>query len=223
MPEVMFNGPDGRLEARYHHAKVRGAPIALILHPHPLHGGTMNNRISYTLYEAFRGLGFSVLRFNFRGVGKSQGRYDGGAGELNDACGALDFIQAINPEPSSLWVAGYSFGAWIGMQLLMRRPEVGGFISIAPPANVFDFTFLAPCPANGLMIQGAKDTLVPEPSVAKLVAKLNTQKGVSIDYRVFEDADHFYTDQAEAIRAATIDHVRKALGMDRKKVAMAAD
>jgi alpha/beta superfamily hydrolase len=182
----------------------------------------MNNRISFTLYEAFRGLGFSTLRFNFRGVGKSQGKYDGGAGELNDACGALDFIQSINPEPNSLWVAGYSFGAWIGMQLLMRRPEVGGFVSIAPPANVFDFGFLAPCPANGLMIAGGQDTLVPEPSVAKMVAKLNLQKGVSIDYRVFEEADHFFTDQCEKISAATIDHVRHSLGMDRK-VAMAAD
>ena len=78
MPEVMFAGPDGRLEGRYHHSKETGAPVALILHPHPLHGGTMNNRITYTMYQAFQRLGCSVMRFNFRGVGRSQGRYDGG-------------------------------------------------------------------------------------------------------------------------------------------------
>src|SRR6185437_15034669 len=84
MPEVMFAGPDGRLEGRYHHSKESGAPLALILHPHPLHGGTMNNRISYTMYQSFQRLGFSVMRFNFRDVGSSQGRYDGGIGEIGD-------------------------------------------------------------------------------------------------------------------------------------------
>jgi alpha/beta superfamily hydrolase len=81
-------------------------------------------------------MGFSVLRFNFRGVGRSQGRYDGGVGEISDAASALDFLQAVNPNAQSLWVAGYSFGAYVGMQLLMRRPEMGGFVSSRrPPAT----------------------------------------------------------------------------------------
>ena len=214
MPEVMFNGPDGRLEARYHHARARGAPIALILHPHPLHGGTMNNRISYTLYEAFRGLGFSVLRFNFRGVGKSQGRYDGGAGELNDACGALDFLQTINPEPSSLWVAGYSFGAWIGMQLLMRRPEVGGFVSIAPPANLHDFTFLAPCPSSGLIVHGDADKVVPLKDVQLLVDKLKTQKGIKIDQSILPGANHFFENNVDELIRICSDYVDMRLAMN---------
>ena len=85
MPEVMFAGPDGRLEGRYHHAKQANAPVALVLHPHPLHGGTMNNRVVHALYQRFQAMGFSTLRFNFRGVGSSQGRYDGGIGEISDA------------------------------------------------------------------------------------------------------------------------------------------
>jgi len=93
MPEVMFAGPDGRLEGRYHHSKETGAPVALILHPHPLHGGTMNNRITYAMYQSFQRLGCSVMRFNFRGVGRSQGRYDGGIGEIGDAAAALDWMQ----------------------------------------------------------------------------------------------------------------------------------
>ena len=90
MPEVIFNGPDGRLEGRYHHSKTTNAPIALLLHPHPQYGGTMNNRVVYQLYHAFTQRGFSVLRFNFRGVGRSQGAYDEGIGELSDAASALD-------------------------------------------------------------------------------------------------------------------------------------
>jgi alpha/beta superfamily hydrolase len=107
----MFAGPDGRLEGRYHHAGESGAPLALVLHPHPMHGGTMNNRITYAMYQSFQRLGFSVMRFNFRGVGRSQGRYDGGIGEIGDAAAALDWMQMVNPSSSGLWIAGYSFGA----------------------------------------------------------------------------------------------------------------
>jgi len=176
MPEVMFAGPDGRLEGRYHHSKESGAPVALILHPHPLHGGTMNNRITYAMYQSFQRLGCSVMRFNFRGVGRSQGRYDGGIGEIGDAAAALDWMQAVNPSHGGLWIAGYSFGAFIGMQLLMRRPEISGWVSVAPPASHYDFGFLAPCPCGGLMIHGDADELVPESSVRKLVDKLTRKK-----------------------------------------------
>ena len=222
MPEVMFAGPDGRLEGRYHHSKVPGAPTALVLHPHPLHGGTMNNRVVHALFERFKGMGFSTLRFNFRGVGKSQGRYDGGIGEISDATAALDFLQAVNPGASMLWVAGYSFGAYVGMQVLMRRPEMGGFVSISAPASHYDFGFLAPCPCSGLILHGEADELVPEASVRKLVDKLNTQKGVTIDYRVMEGAGHVFTpEQTERVAAAAGDHVTTVL--NRTRMAMAAD
>ena len=137
MPEVIINGPEGRLEGRYHHSKEPNAPIALFLHPHPEHGGNMNNKVVYSLYHIFVRHGFSALRFNFRGVGRSQGEYDRGEGELTDAAAALDWLQTFNTNASHCWVAGYSFGAWIGMQLLMRRPEINRFISIAPPANLY--------------------------------------------------------------------------------------
>src|SRR3546814_926740 len=135
MPEVIINGPEGRLEGRYHHNPTPGAPIAVLLHPHPLHGGTMNNRVVLNMFHAFTRRGFSVLRFNFRGVGRSQGRFARGEGELADAAAALDWLQAVNTDAPVAWVGGFSFGAWIGMRLLMRRPEINGFISVAPPAN----------------------------------------------------------------------------------------
>ncbi|MEM6488469.1 MAG: alpha/beta hydrolase [Pseudomonadota bacterium] len=192
MPEVIFPGPDGRLEGRYHPAPQRDAPIALILHPHPQFGGTMNNPVAYNLHYAFRDLGFTAMRFNFRGVGRSQGVFDQGIGELSDAASALDYLQALNPNASACWVAGFSFGAWIGMQLLMRRPEINGFVSVAPPANMYDFSFLAPCPSSGLIINGEADRIVPQSETEKLAAKLKQQKGITITHTTVPQANHFF-------------------------------
>jgi len=181
----------------------------------------MNNRITFTMYQTFQNLGFSVMRFNFRGVGRSLGRYDGGTGEIGDAAAALDWMQMVNPSSGGLWIAGYSFGAFIGLQLLMRRPEISGWVSVAPPANHYDFGFLAPCPCGGLLLHGDSDELVPEPAVKKLVDKLNTQKGVTVDYRIFEGADHIFANHAERVASAVEDHVNKK--MSRRMMELAAD
>jgi len=211
MPEVMINGPEGRLEGRYHHSTELNAPIALILHPHPQHGGTMNNKIVYAMFKTFKQLGFCVLRFNFRGVGRSQGSFDDGQGELSDAASVLDWMQTHNPNASACWVAGFSFGAWIGMQILMRRPEIQGFISVAPPANLYDFAFLAPCPSSGLIIQGDKDDIVPEQDTAGLVKKLQLQKHITIDYRIMKSADHFFENHIDKIAENVKNYVSEAM------------
>src|SRR3546814_8492609 len=98
----------------------------MIPRPPPQAGGTINDAIVQALDKEFVRRGFATLRFKFRGVGKSQGVFDNGIGELSDAASALDWVQQIHPEAETTWVAGVSFGAWIGMQLLMRRPEVRG-------------------------------------------------------------------------------------------------
>ena len=216
MPEVIFPGPDGRLEGRYHPQKAKDAPIAIILHPHPLYGGTMNNKVVYNLHYAFHRIGFTCLRFNFRGVGRSQGEYDQGIGELSDAASALDWAQAINPEARSCWIAGFSFGAWIGMQLLMRRPEIEGFISVAPPANLYDFSFLAPCPSSGLIIHGDKDAVVPHKDVNGLVDKLKTQKGIIIEQKVVPGANHFFDGKVEPLMESITGYLDKRLKSDRR-------
>ena len=159
MPDVILTGASGRLEGAYTPGKTPNAPIALILHPHPKAGGQMNNAPTVQLYRCFMKRGFATLRFNFRGVGRSQGEFDSGIGELADAASALDWLQTNNPTAAQTWVAGYQFGAWIGMQLLMRRPETDGFISVSPPTNVYDFSFLAPCPASGLFLHGTADAV----------------------------------------------------------------
>jgi alpha/beta superfamily hydrolase len=193
MPEVIINGPEGRLEARYMPAADPTAPLALILHPEPNRGGNMNNRVSLAMYKNFQDRGFHVMRFNFRGVGRSKGVYNNGEGELSDAATALDWIEAQCPNARSCWVSGFSFGAWIGMQLMMRRPEVQGFVAVTPPATDKDFTFLAPCPSSGVILHGDADTVVPAEAVSRLVDRIQTQRGVKVDLRFINDANHFFT------------------------------
>ena len=214
MAEIIFNGPDGRLEGRYHKSTIKDAPIAVVLHPHPLHGGNMNNRVVYTLYNAFADSGFSVLRFNFRGVGRSQGSYDSGAGELSDAAYAFDWLQQVNTTSNLCWIGGYSFGALIAMQLMMRRPEIEGFVSVAPPADSEDFSFLAPCPSSGIIIHGEDDTNVPVESVKKLASKLDGQKNISVRFQSIKGTDHFFKDKIVELSSAASTYIQGALTSD---------
>ena len=211
MPEVIFAGAAGRLEGRYAPGKRDQAPIALILHGHPKAGGSMNFPAVVQLYRVFMQRGFSTLMFNFRGVGKSQGEFDQGLGELADAASALDWLQGMNATASETWVAGWDFGAFIGMQLLMRRPETDGFISVAPPTNMYDFSFLAPCPASGLILHGSADTVTPPNEVERVVAKLRTQKGITIQYDLLEGATHFFSDHLTDIEQRVGAYVDKRI------------
>ena len=97
------------------------------------------------------------------------------------------------------------------MQLLMRRPEISGFISIAPPANIYDFSFLAPCPSSGLVVQGDRDDVVPHESVAKLVQKLSNQREIKIEYKILKGATHFFTEHLDPLRATVDDYLTRVL------------
>ncbi|MBC6402721.1 MAG: alpha/beta hydrolase [Hyphomonadaceae bacterium] len=205
MPEVIFAGPEGRLEGRYHPPDDPAAPCALILSPHPKAGGHMDHRIPVAMYEQYKARGFAVLRFNFRGIGRSVGTYGNGQGELQDAAYALDWMQSFNQSAPFAWVSGYSFGAWISMQLLMRRPEVAGFISMSLPTNIYDFAFLAPCPASGLVTYGTEDAIVPANDVDCVVDKIRVQKGKNITTCPIKGADHFYKDQYLEVAMDVID------------------
>jgi len=211
MPDVILTGGAGRIEGRYNPGKASNAPVALILPPHPKAGGNMDYPVVAQLYLLFMKRGFSTLRFNFRGVGRSQGEFDAGIGELSDAATALDWLQGNNPTASQCWIAGYSFGAYIGMQLLMRRPETDGFISVSPPANMYDFSFLAPCPASGLFLHGTNDTVTPSVDVDRVVAKLRTQKGIVIDYELVENATHFWGGQVDEVERRVATYLDKRL------------
>jgi uncharacterized protein len=215
MPEIIFNGPEGRLEGRYQPAKKKGAPIAIVLHPHPQFGGTMNNQIVYSLFYTFYERGFSVLRFNFRGVGRSEGTFDHGAGELSDAAAALDWMQTLNPDARSCWIAGISFGAWVSMQLLMRRPEIEGFVSVAAMANRYDFSFLAPCPSSGLFVHGDKDRVAPVNDVISVIDKVKVQKGVKLEHEIVEGANHFFENRVDQLVDKVGNYLDRRLGTPR--------
>ena len=207
--EIFINGPDGKLEAKYIQSKRENAPLAVILHPHPEYGGTMNNKVVYHAYHIFLKNGFSVCRFNFRGVGKSEGKFDNGLGELSDAAAALDFIQRNNSNSNESWVIGFSFGALISMQLLMRRPEIFRFISISPQPNIFDFNFLAPCPTSGLVIYGDQDQLVPNDTMLILKEKLVSQKNITVDFNLIKGANQFFTNKEKDLIDSINSYIKK--------------
>ena len=126
-------------------------------------------------------------------------------------------MQSVHPDARSCWVAGFSFGAWIGMQLLMRRPEIEGFISVAPPANLHDFTFLAPCPSSGLIIHGDQDKVVPPKDVQTLVDKLKTQKGIKIEQTIVHGANHFFENNIDELIGLCSDYVDRRLARARRR------
>ena len=132
---------------------------------------------------------------------KSNGIFDNGQGELSDAAAALDWIEKDNPGYSQCWVSGFSFGSLICMQLIMRRPEVNKFIAISPQPNVYDFTFLAPCPISGLIIYGKNDELVPEESILNLKKRINIQKSIEVKFDSITNANHFYKGKEKELSA----------------------
>ena len=212
MPDITFLGPAGRLEGKYFPQKQPESPIVVILHPHPLHGGTMNNKVTYRLFETFVKLGFSTLRFNFRGVGNSEGQFDNGIGELSDAAAALDWLHGNHPHAPEIWLAGFSFGAWITLQMLMRRPDLKRFVAVAPPAGLYDMSFLSPCPTSGLVIYGDNDEITPMADTENLLRKTVRQKGITISGAKIPGADHFFTNQMDQLGATVSAYVTSQRG-----------
>lgn len=215
MAELIIAGPAGRIEARYTPAEADNAPIALVLHPHPKAGGSMQDPITITLFEMFTKRGFSTLRFNFRGVGRSQGQFEAGPAELSDAAFVLDHLESLNEAPSQCWVAGSSFGAYLCLQLLMRRPEIDGFIAVAPPANHYDLSFLAPCPASGIIIAGEKDIVAPPADIDRALTKVRVQKGEVIERANIPGANHFFQDKLKELEAMSVEYLERRLNEER--------
>lgn len=129
---------------------------------------------------------------------------------MTDAATALDWLQVNYPMSKLNMIAGFSFGAWIAMQLIMRRPEITNFLAISPPVNKYDFSFLSPCPIPGLIIQGDKDSVVSEDSVSELANRLSKQKNIDVNYRVIAGADHFFRDKIELLNEEIRDYLKLA-------------
>jgi alpha/beta superfamily hydrolase len=207
MAAVTLRGPGGRLEGRYHaHTSAAKAPVALVLHPHPQHGGTMNNKVAYRVHQTLFSAGFHTLSINFRGVGHSEGAYDHGVGELQDAAAALQWLKEQHPEAMSCWIAGFSFGAWIALQLVACQVVPTRFIAVSPPASMYSFDFLAQVPLKGVIIQGTEDEIVVPQSVVNLANTLK-QQGAAVTYHEINKACHFFKEHMNELEHWIRDYV----------------
>ena len=200
MPKVVINSPESQIEARYMPARVEKPDIAMVMHPHPNHGGNMNSKIVYNVYKSFVDNGFATLRFNFRGVGKKikEEEFDP-MQEVRVASACLDWLEENNTKFNSCWLSGFSFGAWVSMQILVRRPEVFKFIAINPPISLYDFSFISSCKASGLVIQSAKDEITSKDDTFDFCKKLVDAKKMSINYTEIKSANHFFDNKMEKL------------------------
>ncbi|MGL9718317.1 MAG: alpha/beta hydrolase [Wolbachia sp.] len=212
MVEVFLNNAAKKIEGEYHQSKNANAPVVLILHHHPQYGGNMDSKMINSIYTSFVNNNFSALKINFRGVGKSTGTFDKGIGELTDAAVAIDWLQEHNPSNIPIWVAGFSFGAWVAMQLTMRRPEIVGFIALSLPVTKYDFSFLSPCPVPGLIIQSSHDTISEESDVTELATRLiNSAKSDYMEYHIIDNTNHFLRGKEEEVAKIMDNYIKLRL------------
>ena len=161
LTSVEVPGPAGALEALLQEHAGVGHPIAaLVLHPHPLHGGTFHNKVVHRAASTLVQFGAAVLRINFRGVGHSAGSFDRGRGELEDARAAWRWLAARHPE-SRLWLAGFSFGSWVAARLAASEPNCERVILVAPPVGTQDFSVMKHSAVPKLVLQGTADSVCP--------------------------------------------------------------
>jgi alpha/beta superfamily hydrolase len=196
---VVIPGPAGVLEGitACPDKETRGV-VAIILHPHPLYGGTLNNKVVHCLSKTCNQLGIPSLRFNFRGVGESTGVYDDGRGETEDCLAVLDWVQERRPG-FDIWLAGFSFGAYVAYRSVHSHPRISHLLTVAPPVNLFDFGSLPTPACSWTLIQGELDELVPAARVANWVDTLPVQPR-----KILLPADHFFHGQFNAMQAALL-------------------
>ena len=191
MPEEFLReipGPVGPLEALLDRPTTTVRAAAVFGHPHPLYGGTMHTKGVYQAAKALTRIGVVVLRFNFRGVGRSAGRHDGGAGEMEDYRAGLDYMAAEFPG-IPLWAGGFSFGAWIALTVGAEDSRAELLLGIAPPIDRYDFTAVKQSDKPKFLIHGEFDELVPLREVKKFYGELREPKELVI----VDAADHLFT------------------------------
>jgi len=195
---LFLSGPAGRLEAiLWSPSKDKPSRAAVVCHPHPLFSGTMHNKVVYHAAKSLDALGLPVVRFNFRGTGRSEGKHDRGEGERGDVRAALDFLAAEFPNVPLL-VAGFSFGCWVGLRAGCEDARVTSLIALGAPVNNADFSYLARCAKPKLFVHGANDIYGAVEKVKSLVASLPGENRLV----VVENADHFFVGKLDQVDLA---------------------
>jgi alpha/beta superfamily hydrolase len=195
----------GRLEAIL--KEPRETPlkgVALVLHPHPLGGGTMHNKVVFRAAAALNDAGLITLRINFRGVGQSTGEHDEGRGEREDVRAGLDYLAANYPD-QEITLCGFSFGARVGLEVGMTDERVARMIAIGAPVDKYDFSFLEQCDNPILFVHGDHDEFGGVGKLSELVSRL--AKNAPTELRIIKGAGHFFDDQLNELKAAITDWV----------------
>ncbi len=166
-------------------------------HPHPQYGGEMTHPVMTTALEAASQEGFSTLRFNFRGVGESEGSYGGGIGERQDVKAVANyFVSRLKREPPLLILVGYSFGAWAGFPIAIEDERFEGMVAIAPPLEIYDFEYLKGCKKKKLFIAGDHDSFCPLSLLERWYQQIEEPKSLTI----IPGADHFFFSHTRFLR-----------------------
>ncbi len=217
----MLQGPAGAIEVATEPAESEGESenatatanalgIAVICHPHPLHGGTMHNKVVTIIERSLRELGLDTVRFNFRGIGKSEGAFDEGIGESDDLAAVVEWARKMRPE-APLWLAGFSFGSYVALRNA-KRLDAGALITIAPPVGRWEFESIELPDCPWLVVQGEEDEVVDPQSVFDWVEQLD----VSPQLVRMAETSHFFhrrlMDLRGAIKNAMRGHLPKANG-----------
>jgi len=197
MIDVMIPGEVGKLHAVYHKSDAESAPLSVVFSGNPRMGFHMNDRISYAMFRAFMDAGFSVLRFNYRGVGDSEGGLGTTADNMMDIATVIDWIQNQNEDSDKIWLSGNQLGTWYCLQAMMRRPEVSGFVLVSPDYTASDFSFLSPRPNRGLLIQGAAEDEDALAFSNYLTQILKRQAKIDLETIRIKNADDKYATPAE--------------------------
>lgn len=182
---------------------VQGEKGVVVTHPHPLYGGEMRNNVVETITQAYREEGYSTLRFNFRGVGKSEGSYEDGKGEQEDVKAALNFFAGLGKRRIDL--AGYSFGAWVNALNMEKLDQVKRIVMVSPPVNFVNFDFLKYNPKIQMTIVGNRDDIAGYKTLETLMPEWNPEATL----RIIEGADHFYWGYTDALKSIITEFLEK--------------
>jgi uncharacterized protein len=183
--------------------------VALVLHPHPLGGGTMHNKVVFRAASALNDAGLVTLRLNFRGVGQSTGQHDEGRGELEDVRAGLKYLAETFPQ-QPITLCGFSFGARVGLEVGLSDNRVRNMISIGTPVDKYDFSFLEACPKPILLVHGDRDEFGDLSRLQDLVDKIK-QHNASVELKIIKDADHFFEGHLDELKQAITDWVKRQL------------